>query len=133
MIGIIAASAVMLAPASPAQTQAAPPPLTFEEKAGCGVALTLLAEGITKIPGALASAEPETVPMIKMMMRVMGEQGGTLLTEAFAEGAARQMTPMQVYQAGLNDMFTTLGSADLESPEQAGELMMKRFMSRCVS
>lgn len=111
----------------------APPPLTLEQKAGCGIALTLLEEGMVQIPGAMAKVDPDEKALVKMFVRSMGDQGRTLMAEAFAEGANRQMTAMQVYQIGVRDLFATLGPIDWEAEGGAGEAFMKQFMSRCIS
>ncbi|MCC7266509.1 MAG: hypothetical protein IT546_04115 [Caulobacteraceae bacterium] len=120
---------LMAQPAAARQSEG-PPDLPLERKAGCGVALVALDRGVTRFPGALGMVKPDQRGMMRFMMQALGAQGQTMLDDAFAEGAARGLTPGQVYAAGVDDMLAAFEGISPRGRD-AGERVMKRFFERC--
>ncbi len=116
-------------PVPPAPSKAAAP-LTMEGKAGCGVALVAIEQIAVKFPAMFGNVREEDRKMTLFMMQVMGRQGQVYLDEAFAEGARRDMTPAQVYTAGIADMMSNFPT-DFED-KSAGEEFAAKFMARCL-
>jgi hypothetical protein len=110
-------------------TQAATP-LTMEGKAGCGVALVAIEQVASQFPEMFGKVPEADRKMTMFMMQVMGRQGQVYLDEAFAEGAKRNMTPAQVYTAGIKDM---MGNFPKDfGDKRAGEEFATKFMARCL-
>lgn len=116
----------VLAPAAPKGAA----PLTMEGKAGCGVALVAIEQVAVKFPAMFGKVPEEDKKMTLFMMQVMGRQGQVYLDEAFAEGARRNMTPAQVYTAGIADMMSNFPT-DFDD-KSAGEEFAAKFMARCL-
>ena len=123
------------APAAPPPIAVAPAPpkpasLTMEGKAGCGVALVAIEQVAVRFPEMFGKVPEADRRMTLFMMQVMGRQGQVYLDEAFAEGAKRNLTPTQVYTAGIKDMMENFPT-NFED-KAAGEEFAARFMSRCL-
>ena len=135
LAAVLALSAASAAVAAPGGAPTPPPTagsatLTMEAKAGCGVALVAIDVMAQKFPDMFGETKEEDKKMMQFMMQVMGRQGQIYLDEAFAEGAKRNMTPAQVYTAGVADM---LGSFNLDpEDEDAGAEFAALFMGRCL-
>lgn len=117
-------------PVAPTPLSAPPVGLSMEGKAGCGVALVAIEQVAAAFPDMFGKVPEADRKMTMFMMQVMGRQGQVYLDEAFAEGGKRNMTPTQVYTAGLKDMMANFPT-DLED-KSAGEEFAARFMARCL-
>jgi hypothetical protein len=94
------------------------------------VALVALNKGTTRFPAAMGMVGSDQRPMMRFMMQALGAQGQMMLDEAFAEGAARGMTPGEVYAVGVDDMLIAFEGINPRGRD-AGETVMKRFFERC--
>lgn len=129
-IASIAAGLVLMAQPAAARQSDQAPDLPLERKTGCGVALVALDKGATRFPGAMAMVKSDQRAMMRLMMQALGAQGQAMLDEAFAEGAARGLSPTEVYAAGVDDMLAAFEGINPRSRD-AGETVLKRFFERC--
>ena len=120
---------LMAQPAAARQSEAASD-LPMERKAGCGVALVGLAKGTARFPAAMNMVQSNQRSMMRFMMQALGAQGQVMMDEAFAEGAARGLTPGQVYAAGVDDMLAAFEGVNPRGRD-GGERLMGRFFERC--
>lgn len=119
----------LVAPVSPTAPKA-PQPLSMEAKAGCGVALVAIEQVASAFPDMFGKVPEQDRKMTLFMMQVMGRQGAVYLDEAFAEGVKRNLTPTQVYTAGIKDMMANFPTNF--DDKSAGEEFAAKFMARCL-
>lgn len=107
--------------------------MSIEQKAGCGIALTLMGEGMDVL-GPFGDLAPGERGMAKMLVRSMNEMGREMLSDAFAQGLARQMTAMEVYEGGVKSIFASIGPMDSKNldSESLGAEAMERLLARCT-
>jgi hypothetical protein len=149
LIAVSLAASVTLSPAlavaadvnaKAAQAQTAPPvitpipgasalPAADGEKAGCGAVLVILGKVADGYPEMFANQA--NGKMIQTLLSALGLKGKAMMDDAFAEGAAKGLSPSQTYEAGVVGLLASVksdvaGGSAQDAGKKAGVALMKR-------